>query len=131
MCHAKVRTFVIAGILLSLLPVCSAQTVKDLADQSLEELLNIKVTSAAHKPQPLRTTAAAAFVITSEDICRSGIRLLPDLLRLLPDPFSPEFDQAARAMSVSGPGMWRFGGFAKWGTRGFVTSCSCLAMRRM
>ena len=82
--------------------MCSGQTVKDLADRSLEELLNIKVTSAARKPQSLRTTAAAAFVITSEDIRRSGIRLLPDLLRMAPGVEVSRLDAGNWAISIRG-----------------------------
>jgi len=102
MCPAYTRAFVIAGILPWFFPACFGQTVQDLADRSLEELLNIKVTSAAHKPQSLRTTAAAAFVITSEDIRRSGIRLLPDLLRMAPGVQVARTDSGNWAISIRG-----------------------------
>ena len=82
--------------------MCSGQTVKDLADRSLEDLLNQKVTSAARKPQSLRTTAAAAFVITSEDIRHSGIQLLPDLLRLAPGVQVARLDSGNWAISIRG-----------------------------
>ena len=39
------------------------------------------VTSVARKKQPLNEVAAAAFVITSEDIRRSGVTSLPEALR--------------------------------------------------
>jgi len=83
-------------------PVCFAQTVKDLANRSLEELLNVNVTSAARKPQSLRTTAAAAFVITAEDIRRSGIRLMPELLRLAPGVQVARLDSGNWAISIRG-----------------------------
>ena len=69
---------------------------------SLEELLNIKVTSAARKPQSLRTTAAAVFVITSEDIRRSGIRLMPELLRMAPGVQVSRLDAGNWAISIRG-----------------------------
>ena len=100
--RTHIRGLLIRGTLAVLLPVCSGQTVKDLADRSLEELLNIKVTSAARKPQPLRTTAAAAFVITSEDIRHSGIRLLPDLLRMAPGVQVSRLDAGNWAISIRG-----------------------------
>ena len=84
------------------LPVCFAQTVKDLANRSLEELLNVNVTSAARKPQSLRTTAAAAFVITAEDIRRSGIRLMPELLRLAPGVQVARLDSGNWAIAIRG-----------------------------
>ena len=53
-------------------------------DAPLEELLSMEVTSVARKKQPLNEVAAAAFVITSEDIRRSGVTSLPEALRLAP-----------------------------------------------
>lgn len=46
--------------------------VLDPTSTSLEDLLNMKVTSVSKKEQPLSRTAAAAFVIDQEDIRRSG-----------------------------------------------------------
>jgi iron complex outermembrane receptor protein len=57
---------------------------KDLLKLSLDELLDIKVTSVAKKEQKLADTAAAVFVISQEDIRRSGHRTLPELLRMVP-----------------------------------------------
>lgn len=53
-------------------------------DMSLEELLNTEVTSASRKAQSQQSVAAAVFVITREDIARSGARNLPDLLAMAP-----------------------------------------------
>jgi iron complex outermembrane receptor protein len=89
-------------MVVAFLPVCFGQTTKDLAELSLEELLNMKVTSAARKPQSLRTTAAAVFVITSEDIRRSGIRLMPELLRLAPGVQVSRLDAGNWAISIRG-----------------------------
>lgn len=49
---------------------------------SIEELMNVEVTSAARKPQRLATVASALDVMTSEEIRRSGALQIPDLLRL-------------------------------------------------
>lgn len=56
----------------------------DLTDFSLEDLMQVEVTSVSKRAQSLRETAAAAFVITQEDIQRSGARTLPEALRLAP-----------------------------------------------
>lgn len=56
----------------------------DLTDFSLEDLMDIEVTSVSKRAQSLRETAAAAFVITQEDIRRSGVRTIPEALRLAP-----------------------------------------------
>lgn len=53
-------------------------------EPSLEDLLNTKVTTVSRKSQSLQSTAAAAFVITREDIERSGVTSLPEALRMAP-----------------------------------------------
>lgn len=51
---------------------------------SLENLMNITVFSASKRTENLSDVAAAMYVITHEDIRRSGARTLPDLLRGVP-----------------------------------------------
>jgi iron complex outermembrane receptor protein len=53
-------------------------------DQPLEELMSVVVTSASKKEQSLAETAAAAYVITADDISRSGASNIPEALRLAP-----------------------------------------------
>jgi iron complex outermembrane receptor protein len=79
------------GILLtSLLPVTAAAqgvgTDKEAhaLEMSLEELLDVQVTSVSKRPQSLSDAAAAVFVITNEDLRRSGVRNIPDALRMVP-----------------------------------------------
>ncbi len=55
-----------------------------LTNLSLEELLQIKVTTVSKSPQELSQEAAAIYVLTREDIRRSGYRRLPELLRMVP-----------------------------------------------
>ena len=55
-----------------------------LTQLSLEELGNIKVTSVSKEPEQVRKTPAAIFVITQEDIRRSGATSIPEVLRLAP-----------------------------------------------
>ncbi|MBI2423176.1 MAG: TonB-dependent receptor [Candidatus Hydrogenedentes bacterium] len=56
----------------------------DLTNLSLEELLDIEVTSVSKRPEKRREASAAIFVITSDDIRRSGATNIPDLLRMVP-----------------------------------------------
>jgi iron complex outermembrane receptor protein len=51
---------------------------------SLEELGNIEVTTASKAPEEARKIAAAVFVITHDDIERSGATTIPEALRLAP-----------------------------------------------
>jgi len=56
----------------------------DFTKLSLEELMEVELTSAARKSQKLSQTAAAAFVISGEDIRRSGVTTIPEALRMVP-----------------------------------------------
>jgi iron complex outermembrane receptor protein len=55
-----------------------------LADLSLEQLLNESVTSVSKKETKLSQSPAAISVITQEDIRRSGLNSIPELLRMVP-----------------------------------------------
>ncbi len=59
----------------------STQTLKAL---SLEQLGNIEVTTLTKEPKLIWKTAAAVFVITQDDIQRSGVTSIPEALRLAP-----------------------------------------------
>ncbi len=56
----------------------------DFSNLSLDELANIKVTSFTNKEQKLSQVAGAVYVITREQIERSGLTSVPELLRLAP-----------------------------------------------
>ncbi|MET4692769.1 TonB-dependent receptor plug domain-containing protein [Endozoicomonas lisbonensis] len=59
----------------------------DFLDFSLEELISLDipdVTSVSRKKQRLMDSAAAIYVITSEDILRSGVTSIPEALRMVP-----------------------------------------------
>src|SRR3989338_8576751 len=65
-------------------PVCFAGATATLAEMSLEELMNVEITSVSKTPQVLSKTPAAVYVITNEEIKRSGRTTLADLLRTVP-----------------------------------------------
>ncbi|WP_156820758.1 TonB-dependent receptor plug domain-containing protein [Dasania marina] len=73
-----------------------------LADLSLEQLANIKITSAAKKQSVLSHTPAAIFVITQNDIRRSGATSLPEALRLAPNLQVAQVDANSYAISARG-----------------------------
>lgn len=56
----------------------------DLTELSLEDLMNLEVYSVAKKPQKMFSTAAAIYVITPDDIRRSGATSIPEVLRMVP-----------------------------------------------
>jgi iron complex outermembrane receptor protein len=66
--------------------LAAAETaLQDLADLSLEELSNIEVTSVSKRAERLSDAPASVFVITGDDIRRSGVTSLPEALRLAPN----------------------------------------------
>lgn len=53
-------------------------------DMDLSQLMQVTITSVAKKPQALADAAAAVYVITQEDIRRSGVTSIPEALAMAP-----------------------------------------------
>jgi iron complex outermembrane receptor protein len=62
-----------------------AMTGEALTRMSLEQLSRLEVTSVAKAPEPLSGAPAAVYVITHDEIVRSGATSLPEVLRLAPN----------------------------------------------
>jgi iron complex outermembrane receptor protein len=73
-----------------------------LDELSLEDLVKTDITSVARKSQSLADVPAAAFVITAEDIRRSGARALPDVLRMAPGIQVAQIDNGRYAVTARG-----------------------------
>lgn len=67
------------------IPVQGMPAEQDLSRLSLEDLAQVEVTSVSRRRQSLVDAAAAIYVITHEDIRRSGLTSLPEVLRLAPN----------------------------------------------
>jgi iron complex outermembrane receptor protein len=76
--------------------------VADLADLSIEELGNIQVTSVSRHAERLSDAPAAIFVITGEDIRRSGATRLAEALRLAPNLEVARASASSYAISARG-----------------------------
>lgn len=88
---------------LVLAPVLAeAQSVEQLRDLSLEELANVRVSSVSKSSEPLSDAAAAIYVITHDDIIRSGARSIPEMLRLAPNLEVAQLSPANYAISARG-----------------------------
>ena len=74
----------------------------DLSQASLEDLMNMQVTSVSKKEQQLSKTGAAIYVITQEDIHRSGATNIPDVLRMAPGVDVARIDANRWAVSIRG-----------------------------
>src|SRR5260370_25188759 len=60
------------------------KTVPDVTAMSMEDLMNMQVTSVSKRTQKVADAAAEIFLITQEDIRRSGATSIPEALRLVP-----------------------------------------------
>ena len=80
----------------------SLAPVADLTDLTLEDLMNVEVTSVSRHAQRLSDAPAAVYVITADDIRRSGISELPELLRLSPGLQVTRLDASHWAISARG-----------------------------
>ena len=85
-----------------LLAVSDVWPQSSLADASLEDLLQIPITSVSRKEQTLARTAASVYVMGSEEIRRSGAETVPDLLRWVPGVNVSQIDSNAWAVSIRG-----------------------------
>lgn len=58
--------------------------VGSLSDLSLEQLMGIQVVTASRRAQDISSIPSAVFVITQDDIRRSGVTSIPEALRMAP-----------------------------------------------
>ncbi len=76
----------------------------DLENLSIEDLFHIQVTSVGRKAQQLSNTGAAVFVLTSEDIRRSGATSIPEALKWVPGLTVLQIDGRYWSISARGAG---------------------------
>ena len=88
------------GLNLTANPVRAAAP--DLTGLSIEELMNVPVVSPTKQAQRLADTASAIFVITQDDIRRSGVTNIPDALRLAPGVHVARIDANKWAVTIRG-----------------------------
>src|SRR6202140_4622043 len=92
----------LAAALLMAIPVWSQEKPKDLAEKSIEDLMNMEGTSVSKKEQKLSNVAAAIFVFTQDDIRRSCATNIPDLLRMVPGLDVAQINANTWAISARG-----------------------------
>lgn len=96
------RSIAAAFCLAAAVPALAQETVPGLGEFSLEDLLQVEVTSVAKKPQRLANVAAAVHVISAEDIRLSGAQSLPEALRLAPGVDATRISGNRWAVSIRG-----------------------------
>ena len=72
------------------------------ADLSLEDLINLQVTSVSKKETSLSQSPAAIYVVTQDEIRRYGITTIPDALRLVPGMDVAQINSHEWAVSARG-----------------------------
>jgi iron complex outermembrane receptor protein len=92
----------LAAVLLAQPHAGSAQTVEELNGLSIEQLGEIQVTSVSKSPQSLSDAPAAIYVITHDDIMRSGATTIPEILRLAPNLEVAQLNASSFAISARG-----------------------------
>jgi iron complex outermembrane recepter protein len=90
-------------------PNCRGETKKPADDNlpdftkfSIEELMNVEIVSVSKKPEKLSEVAAAVFVITQEDIRRSGATSIPEALRMAPGVHVARITSTDWAINIRG-----------------------------
>lgn len=83
-------------------PARASLELNDLAQLSLERLSDVVVTSVSRHDQSLASAPASVYVITAEDIRRSGATTLPEALRLAPNLLVARADVNRYAISAEG-----------------------------
>jgi len=79
-----------------------SQSSADLENFTLEQLVNVQVTSVSKKETDLFTAPTAIYVISQEDIRRSGMTSIPELLRMVPGLDVAQIDANHWAISARG-----------------------------
>lgn len=97
------RRRILPALALALLPLASAgQDALRLSELSLEELSSIEVTTVGKRVQRLADVAGSVYVISQEDIRRSGAATLPEVLRLAPNLHVARADANQYAIAARG-----------------------------
>ncbi|MEW6071719.1 MAG: TonB-dependent receptor [Planctomycetota bacterium] len=98
------RSSLLALVLVSLATAAggSPHDDRDLTELSLEELLEVEVTTVSRKSSSVAGSPAAVYVITREDIRRSGHTSLPELLRLVPGLHVARVSSSSWAIAARG-----------------------------
>jgi len=102
------RIVVAAGMALKVTAVIAADTVMDpvssadLSRMTLEDLANVEISSVSKRPERLSDAAASVYLISREDIRRSGSTSIPEILRLAPNLQVARVDSSQYAISARG-----------------------------
>ena len=98
----RFHDFAAAGLLCLVATSVRAQSMEDLRDLSLDELANVNISSVSKTSEALSDAPAAIFVITHDDIVRSGATTLPEILRLAPNLYVAQMNASHYTITARG-----------------------------
>ncbi len=106
-CHIhRIAIIAIIAMLVTSTLTCSlaygGMTENKYMSMSIQQLMNIKVTSVSKTAESLSDSAAAIYVITQEDIKRSGVTSIPEALRMAPGVQVAQIDANKWAITARG-----------------------------
>lgn len=102
--HCVTLKAVVSLLLLTAYAIAGQSNEERLKHLSLEQLGNIEVTTATKEPEEVNRTPAAIYVLTNEDIRRSGASSIPEVLRLVPGIEVARIDASTWAIGIRGFG---------------------------
>jgi outer membrane receptor protein involved in Fe transport len=100
--NAAAGVVTLIGIIAPVPGIAQVAQNSDLFNLSLEQLTRVEVNSVSRHDQPLFDTPAAVFVITRDDILRSGATSIPEVLRMVPGVDVAQIDANKWAVSARG-----------------------------
>lgn len=98
-------TFLLGLLLIDHAPLMAQgvpRSAEELRKLSIEQLMNVEVTSVSRAEETLGGAAAALAVVTNEDIRRSGATSVPEALRMLPGLHVARITSSSWAIAARG-----------------------------
>jgi len=92
----------VAAWLLMAQPAAAQSVPPDLKTLTLQELMDLSVDTPARVPQSRLHASPSVFVVTEDDIRRSGANSIPELLRLVPGLHVAQIDGNKWAIGIRG-----------------------------
>ncbi|HXR96096.1 MAG TPA: Plug domain-containing protein, partial [Rhizomicrobium sp.] len=100
---SKSVRFGAASLLALALPAHAQQLAQnDINQMSIEQLANVEITSVSKAAEPLSDAPASIYVISHDDVIRSGATTIPEMLRLAPNLEVAQINSTSYAISARG-----------------------------
>ena len=94
----------VVAIWATIAPAAAGAPSGDLTTLSIEELMDVEVTLPSRHPESVAQAATAVYVITQDEIRRSGVTNIPDALRLAPGVQVARISASEWAVGIRGFG---------------------------